>query len=375
MLALNELQGHPHRRFPTVHVAGTNGKGSVTTKIAKGLQSRFAKVGLFTSPHIASFRERIRINGQMISEEEVAPLLDDILALSEQNNIPATFFEVTTQLAFQHFAKHKVDIAVLETGLGGRLDATNVVGPALTIITSLHLDHTEILGTTLEEIAREKGGILKPGVPTILGPSACCLRSAAPGPVLAVTGGHSDYIAENNAIARKALQFFDIPQPAIEAALTSQPPCRMEKLRYEGQEVILDVAHNPEGLRRLFEVLATPAQHVRVLCGLSKTKDHKGCLKVIGEGAEHIHLVDAPNGRCAPPHILANILETEGRSSEDYSVHSSVAPGLECALKAARQKGQKTLVCGTFFIMGVVRKLLGIGEPQDPLDMNEHLRS
>jgi len=153
-----------------IHIAGSNGKGSVALKTANTLRLADYKVGLFVSPHISSFRERIQINGEPLSEAQVEKYLKEIYDICEEQEIPATFFEVTTALAFRAFAQEGVEVVVLETGLGGRLDATNVIKhPALSIITSIGLEHTRILGDTVELIALEKGGIIKEGRPVLVG--------------------------------------------------------------------------------------------------------------------------------------------------------------------------------------------------------------
>ncbi len=162
-----KLLGSPHLRYEIIHVAGTNGKGSVSHAMASVLQHEGRKVGLFTSPHLRDFRERIRVNGEMISQHEVVAFVERYRA--DMERIGLSFFEMTAALAFLHFAQNGVDIAVIETGLGGRLDATNIVTPRLSIITNIGLDHTAYLGTTLPEIAREKGGIIKPHTPVIVG--------------------------------------------------------------------------------------------------------------------------------------------------------------------------------------------------------------
>lgn len=173
-LAIDAAFGSPHRRFRSVHVAGTNGKGSVTHTLAAILQSHGYKVGLYTSPHLVDFRERIRVNGEMITPEAVADFVSRYRML---DNMPQpSFFELTTIMAFDYFASCGVDIAVIETGLGGRLDTTNIINPVLSVITNISFDHTGILGSTLEAIATEKAGIIKPGVPVVVGevlPSTC----------------------------------------------------------------------------------------------------------------------------------------------------------------------------------------------------------
>ncbi len=165
--ALDEHFGHPHHQFKTIHIAGTNGKGSCSHTLAAILQSDGYKVGLYTSPHLVDFRERIRVNGKCIPEQYVIDFVDKERQFFEP--LHPSFFELTTALAFKYFAEQRVDIAVIEVGLGGRLDCTNIITPLLSIITNISLDHTQFLGHTLAEIAGEKAGIIKQGVPVIIG--------------------------------------------------------------------------------------------------------------------------------------------------------------------------------------------------------------
>ena len=166
-LALDEHFGHPHRNFKTIHVAGTNGKGSCSHTLAAMLQATGLKVGLYTSPHLVDFRERIRVNGKCISKKRVIEFVRDERDFFEP--LSPSFFELTTALAFKYFAEKKVDIAVVEVGLGGRLDCTNVITPEVSVITNISFDHTQFLGNTLAEIAGEKAGIIKHGVPVVIG--------------------------------------------------------------------------------------------------------------------------------------------------------------------------------------------------------------
>lgn len=165
--ALDEHLGHPHRNFSTIHVAGTNGKGSTAHSLAAILQQEGLRVGLYTSPHIASFRERIRINGEMVSQEFVIDFVEKHRSFFEP--LSPSFFELTTAMAFEYFSEQKVDIAVIEVGLGGRLDCTNIITPILSIITNISLDHTQFLGHTLAQIASEKAGIIKPCIDAVIG--------------------------------------------------------------------------------------------------------------------------------------------------------------------------------------------------------------
>ena len=170
-LALDVHYGHPHRQFKCFHVAGTNGKGSVSHTLAAQLQAQGLHVGLYTSPHLVDFRERIRVDGKLIPEDFVVSFVEDFLQWNNTQNSPLTpsFFELTTAMAFKYFADQHVDVAVVEVGLGGRLDCTNIITPVLSVITNISLDHTDMLGDTLALIAGEKAGIIKPHVPVVIG--------------------------------------------------------------------------------------------------------------------------------------------------------------------------------------------------------------
>lgn len=167
-LRLDEIYNHPHRNFRSIHVAGTNGKGSVSHMLAAILQSAGYRTGLYTSPHLKDFRERIRINGMMIPESYVTRWVGDFIRINTLEKLEPSFFELTVAMAFDYFASEKVDIAVVETGLGGRLDSTNIISPVLSVITNISYDHTALLGETLPLIAGEKAGIIKPGVPVVI---------------------------------------------------------------------------------------------------------------------------------------------------------------------------------------------------------------
>ncbi|MBK8496951.1 MAG: bifunctional folylpolyglutamate synthase/dihydrofolate synthase [Chitinophagaceae bacterium] len=166
-IALCNAINNPQTKFKCIHIAGTNGKGSTSHMLAAILQQAGYKTGLYTSPHLKDFRERIKINGEMISKEHVVDFVERTKTISEK--IKPSFFELTVAMAFDHFEKQQVDIAVIETGLGGRLDSTNIISPILSIITNIGYDHMDILGDTLEKIATEKAGIIKPGIPVVIG--------------------------------------------------------------------------------------------------------------------------------------------------------------------------------------------------------------
>lgn len=353
MESLAQAVGNPERNFRSVHIAGTNGKGSTATKVAKGLESSFNKVGLFTSPHISTFRERIKINGVMISETDTERLLSQII------DLPGTFFELTTLLAFLYFAEQNVQYAVIETGLGGRLDATNIILPELSVITSISLEHTDVLGVTLEEIAAEKAGIIKSGVPVILGPTAQLISAPLSIPVM---GDFSTVSEENNAIAKKALEQLGVSLDLILKALEAQPSCRMEK----AGNVILDVAHNPSALERYFN--EDKRRPLNIVCALSKNKDLKRCMEIIANHAANITLVKAPNGRSADPNDLHSILLEIGFPKQNISI----CPIITQAVDTASRKGA-TAVIGSFFIMCEARKALNFRDEADHFDLNEIL--
>jgi len=168
-LKLDEIFGHPHRNYKTVHVAGTNGKGSVSHILAAVFQTAGYKTGLYTSPHLKDFRERIKINGQMIPEQEVVKWVENYPVKNNLWNLEPSFFELTAAMAFDYFSKQNVDIAIIEVGLGGRLDSTNIITPEVSVITNIGLDHINLLGDTLEKIAAEKAGIIKNEIPVVIG--------------------------------------------------------------------------------------------------------------------------------------------------------------------------------------------------------------
>lgn len=329
--------GHPEKKFSSIHVAGTNGKGSVCHKLAYNLQMCGLKVGLYTSPHISCFRERIQINKELVSEEWLAHMVPRM-----PSNL--SFFETMTLLAFLYFAENEVDIAVVEVGLGGRLDATNILAPKLSIITSIDYDHEALLGSTLEAIAQEKAGIIKEGVPYILGSSAARF---IPGGY--VTSSKATYDEENQEIVRTALRL--LYKPLFTEALKIRPPCRLEQIG----NVILDVAHNPAGFRKLFEAL--PKKPYAALIGMSHDKDIKTSLQIVADHVQEVHFVKARGPRGADPSYLQSLWPS--------SKPSYIYPSIEKGLQAAQDSGFSILAAGSFYIMGPLRQALGLHEPLD----------
>lgn len=331
-----EKLGHPEKKFPSVHIAGTNGKGTVAYKMAAVLEENGYRVGLFTSPHLLTYCERIQINGEMISEEEVVSGLEKILPLIENPK----FFEVTTLLAFDYFAENEVDIAIIEAGLGGRLDATNIITPVLSIITSVEIDHIPILGQTLEEIAQEKSGIIKPGIPVVIGESAQYESIMTKADPLYVVGN------DTKKIARKALKLlpFDIEETE---GLLKNPPCRYER----HGEIILDVAHNASALTRLFERVKKdyPGREIHVLFGIAKDKDLEAALEVIQAYATQISFLPANHPRL--------IVFKDSISAKE-------------ALEKAKKEEAVIVVTGSFYIMKDLLPLLEAPESHEQKGYN-----
>ena len=313
--------GNPHEQLKAVHVAGTNGKGSTCHLIAASLQASGLKVGLYTSPHLIDLRERIRVNGTPIEEAEV-------VAFIEQNRefldcTQPSFFETMTALAFAYFVKQQVDIAVIEVGLGGRLDSTNVLTPILSVITNIGLDHTEFLGTTLKQIAREKAGIIKPGVPVVIGEShpqtmnVFLERAQECGSPIYFADEceylrrtrlrfapecelHGNYQEHNLQTAFVALRELGINNEAIRQGFAHV--CTMTGLRGRWETlqtkplVICDTGHNGHGLQyvaRQLKELKNP--HIYIVFGQVNDKDTDISLRLMPRGDKYIYIFTKPD--------------------------------------------------------------------------------
>ncbi len=345
--------GHPEQNYSSVHIAGTNGKGSVATKIAKTLEYAGYRVGLFTSPHIHSFGERIQVNGVQIPDEDIERLLKPLF-----DRFPGyCFFDYATFLAFQYFNEQNVDVAVFEAGIGGLYDTTNVIKPLVSVITSVAFDHVDLLGSTLDEIAFQKAGIIKPGVPIVIGPKAYLKpvvdqAKALQSPLMEVSKQPGDFDTENQATAKAALQqlerFFFIPKEALEKGLLEKPSCRFE--RYG--RFVMDVAHNVEGFESLLKAwhINHPEKKFVAVVGLSSDKDLESCLMMMAQKAEHLFLVSAESVRAAPLEKLGEILH-RGKIS-----HFTACPTIEYALEQALEGECDILICGSFYIMKEARQ-------------------
>ncbi len=353
-LAFTSHLGNPQDLFPSIHVAGTNGKGSVSHMIAAILQTAGYKVGLYTSPHLKDFRERIKINGEEVTEAFVVDFIRKNKEFLEAQDL--SFFEMTVGMAFDYFAYKKVDIAVVEVGLGGRLDSTNILKPLLSVITNVGLDHTQILGETLEEIAYEKGGIIKAGVPVVIGEHnertlaifSSLARELGSAMVLASETYQDSYSSDlkgsyqskniRTAVTaiRQLPSSFPVADKAIHKGLsqvvsTTGLRGRWEVLR-EHPKVICDVAHNAEALSITLQQLnAEPHNNQHLVLGFVVDKDLERILPLFPTSAQYYFC--KPN---VPRGISEEVLR---QKASNYGLvgtaHSSVKRAYAEALKCS----------------------------------------
>jgi dihydrofolate synthase / folylpolyglutamate synthase len=370
--------GHPERSFDSIHIAGTNGKGSVAAMVEAMARTAGVRTGLYTSPHLVRFAERIQIGGQSAGDDHLQGALDEVM-----DRFPElTFFETATVAAFIVFARMRVELALVEVGLGGRLDATNVLdAPRATAVTRIALDHTDRLGSDLASIAREKAGILKRMVPVVVGPldpiSFAIVRAEADrvgaplrltaddGEIASFVEQHPPALAgrhqiENAKIAVALAREIALPAKAIAAGLSTVTwPGRLETIVTPRGEILLDAAHNPDGASALAAALASQARDpasVALVFGAMADKDAPAMLTVLAPHARHRFYV-APEGRRATdPARLA------------LHLPGIVAPGVAEALELARAAvgtGGSVLVAGSIFLAGAARAYL-LGLPRDP---------
>lgn len=236
-LALDKYFNHPHRSFKTIHVAGTNGKGSTSHMLASVLAKAGYRVGLYTSPHLRDFRERIKINGEQIPEQEVVDFIEKHRSIFEK--IKPSFFEMTVALAFDYFARQKVDVAVIEVGLGGRLDSTNIITPELSIITNISYDHTDLLGNTLEKIALEKAGIIKHSVPVVISQSQ----------------PETEMVFRNKAKETESPIYFADKVYEVQQINNDNPNWQSFDIRRNGGEFLKDIRLDLQGIYQKFNIL------------------------------------------------------------------------------------------------------------------------
>ncbi|MDP9203997.1 MAG: bifunctional folylpolyglutamate synthase/dihydrofolate synthase [Gemmatimonadota bacterium] len=379
--------GSPHRCLSSIHVAGTNGKGSVVATAEALLRWKGIKVGRYTSPHLIDFRERITVNGNPISEEAVLKFLEEWIPTAEE--MGATFFELTTALAFDWFVKQNVDIAVIEAGLGGRLDSTNVLTPLVATVTSIGLDHTDLLGNTLESIAREKAGIFKRGIPAVIGEESSPIRSllracaadAGAHPIVAIDDEYEigdveisaqgtaftlrhgrageavmtpligAYQARNTTVAIAtvaALGVAYLPTAGeISAALSNVfLPGRFQR---RGR-IIFDVAHNPAGARAIAETVRVlnPPEPRTALVAVLADKDWRGIIRELAPVVDRFLFTSAPSAPAerrwdpAEAHLFAKSL----------GLDADLEPDFDLALARGEKRCGTLLVTGSFHTVG-----------------------
>ena len=392
-LALCNALHNPERKFKSVHIGGTNGKGSSSHMLAAILQTAGYKTGLYTSPHLRDFRERIRINGQMIPEQEVTNFVNSHQALFEEIN--PSFFEATVGLAFDYFAKQQVDIAIIEVGLGGRLDSTNVINPLLSLITNIGLDHQDILGTTLREIASEKAGIIKTTTPIIIGEkqaeiadvfenkaieanakilfaSDCWTITPKETAPLLVVNAHSSkqnlelvldlrgsYQVKNLAgvlttVDELRQQGFKISEEHLKTALKQVTSLtglqgRWQTLQQEPL-VICDTGHNEDGIKEVLKNIAnTPHQNLHMVWGMVKDKDVRKILELLPKKANYYFCQpNIPRGK--PTEELAQEAQKYQLKGQAYT---SVAEAYQQALSHAKPN-DLVFVGGSTFVVAEV---------------------
>lgn len=371
--ALMDLLGHPERGLRCVHVAGTNGKGSTSHLLASALQEAGFRVGLHTSPHLKDFRERFRINGTLIPEAEVVRFVEEYRSGFEP--IQASFFEWGVALAFWWFREQKVDIAVIETGMGGRLDSTNVVTPEVSVITNVGWDHMDFLGNTLEAIAGEKAGIIKPGVPVVVGEAEGSLAEvfrrkaadehapftlvdqSAPLPFHSgLAGMHQECNARTALAALNALRErgWSIPDDAIARGFAQVVPNTGLRGRWEvlAREplTVADVAHNVDGLRTVKAMLAnTPHRHLHIVLGTVNDKELGRVLAELPRRTTYYFCkADIPRG------LDAGMLREQAAA---HGLHGAAYPSVITAYHAARSAAAPddlVLVTGSVFVVAEV---------------------
>ncbi|MDR2647399.1 MAG: bifunctional folylpolyglutamate synthase/dihydrofolate synthase [Oscillospiraceae bacterium] len=380
--------GNPQRALRVVHVAGTNGKGSTCAMIASIAQTAGLRTGLFTSPYVIDFRERCQLNGKMIPKTDFAALTWEVKSACSAHGIAVTEFEFITALAFLYFARQNCDLVVLEVGLGGRFDATNVIEtPELCVITKISLDHTQILGGTIDAIAREKSGIIKQGVPVVTSAEqpdsaleiiksradmcAAPLKTAKQPKILQSTllGGDADFdglrvhvpflgdhMICNAAMAVLAGQMLGFSPQAIQSGIAAaKMPARQEVLR-QNPLILLDGGHNEDGARALRNTFAA---HIKtpclMLCGMMADKNADAYLANLPSAVSRL-IACTPNVPRAMP--AADLAQRANRVFAHTHAIDSPADALAFALNLQQKSNEPLLICGSFYLAGELRKLL-----------------
>jgi len=380
--------GNPHRTFPAIHIAGTNGKGSTAVYIETILRDAGYKTGIFTSPHLVDFRERIRINGKQISRQQITSFIDNYKYLIARNKI--TFFEVCTALAFYTFAQEKIDIAIVETGLGGRLDATNTLLPLMSIITDISFDHTNILGNTLKKIAYEKAGIIKPETTVLVGlmkpePKNEIIRVARlrSAPVIMMKRNNFnlnglpykfDYNNDllkltniksslpgkhqilNASLSIRAIEFlksigYDINKSAIKNGVKrAHWPGRFQIIKRPGKAtVILDVGHNPTGVKAMVDCFQQlyPNKKADMVVGFVRNKNLDKSIRQLQRIAGTVEIARLNTYRTTEPEIIAGYF---GKKIKTI-ISESVVESSRRLINSADRK-DIVIICGSHYTVG-----------------------
>lgn len=385
-LKLAALAGQPQAKLRFIHVAGTNGKGSTCAMLESIYRAAGLRVGLFTSPHLVSFRERIQVDRRLISETEVVQLVTELQPLLKEFSADhhPTFFEVVTVMALKFFAEQRCDLVIWETGLGGRLDATNIVTPLASVITNIAFDHMQWLGDTLEKIAKEKAGIIKPGVPVVTAvnePSAWAViektahekgspltRVSSPSSLpLSLPGAHQQINAAVALAMVAALQSqIPVSEKQVFAGLqTVNWPGRLQVvIRPNGAKILLDGAHNAAGVEVLREALVKlfPVKGLTLILGVLQDKNWAEICEILAPLAGQIVIVPVASERAASPEALAVACRKANPAAE-----VSTSPSLKTALEQTDSAGPEGLmvVTGSLYLVGEALELLGLS-PANP---------
>ncbi len=337
ILRLDGIFGHPHHAYKTIHIAGTNGKGSVSHTLAAILQSAGYKTGLYTSPHLKDFSERIRVNGKPVDKHFVSRFVEKAKPYIEE--IKPSFFEITTIMAFEWFRRQKVDVAVIETGLGGRLDSTNIIRPVLSVITNVSMDHVKLLGNTIEKIAAEKAGIIKEGIPVVVGEADETTRpiyeAKSPNIIFAEDFEYPDVDyelkgycqAKNKRTIQAALEVlrleFDLNREAVENGFAHVVELtglqgRWQKLG-DNPAIIADTGHNEGAIKYISEQLIDyDCDTLRIVFGMVNDKDVSTVLSLMPKHAVY-YFTAAGIERALPAEDLKNIAQAYGLSGKSYA--------------------------------------------------------
>ena len=371
ILALSKELGFPEQKFKSIHVAGTNGKGSTSHMLASILQEAGYKVGLYTSPHLKNFTERIRINGVEISEEKVTEFINGNKDFLEQQKM--SFFEMTVGLAFDYFASEKVDIAIIEVGLGGRLDSTNCITPEVAVITNIGLDHTQFLGETLPEIAFEKAGIIKKNIPVVIGEEQAAVKSVfiakaakESAPIYFASDASGAYISDllgdyqiqnskTAAAAIKRLKGYQVSKENIKNGLLNVVKNTNLKGRWqvlqEHPKLICDTAHNKEGLAIVLNQLKKqPFKKLHIVLGVVADKKLETILPLFPSSADYYFCKPAISRGLSEAILEANAKKFN-LIGEKYS---SVKLALKSALLNANQQDIIYVGGSTFVVAEII---------------------